>query len=133
MNKTQNINKIFDFLNALTFLEINELILELEKRFSLENNNLSLTTIQNTNIVPSLIISEVQDEKIFFDIILESAPLEKKVPLVKVVRTLTGLSLNESKDIVYNVPKLLKKDVTKEESEKIKKEIEMAGGTISLK
>ena len=73
------------------------------------------------------------EEKTQFDIILSDVPADKKIAILKIVRNITGLGLKESKDIVDNVPKVLKESVSKEESETIKKEIEAAGGKVTLK
>ncbi|RJP34695.1 MAG: 50S ribosomal protein L7/L12 [Phycisphaerales bacterium] len=57
---------------------------------------------------------------------------DKKIQVIKAVRSITGLGLKEAKDLVEGVPKLLKEDVDKDEAEKIKKEIEEAGGAVTI-
>jgi large subunit ribosomal protein L7/L12 len=76
---------------------------------------------------------EAVEEKVAFDIILTEVPADKKIAILKIVRNLTGLGLKESKDIVDNVPKVLKEGITKDESESIKKELETAGAKVSIK
>lgn len=71
------------------------------------------------------------EEKDSFNVILSSFG-DKKIEVIKVVRTLTGLGLKEAKDLVEGVPKPLKEGVSKEEAEKIKKEIEAVGGSVKL-
>jgi large subunit ribosomal protein L7/L12 len=68
-----------------------------------------------------------------FDVILQPAPADKKINVIKVVRTLTDLGLKEAKQLVDEAPKPLKTGVPKEEAEKIKKEIEAAGGAAQIK
>lgn len=71
-------------------------------------------------------------EKTEFDAVLTGFG-EQKIGVIKVVRTITGLGLKEAKDLVEGVPKPLKTGVSKEDAEKIKKEIEAAGGTCEIK
>lgn len=71
-------------------------------------------------------------EKTEFDAIL-AAFGEKKLEVIKVIRTITGLGLKEAKDLVEGAPKPIKTGVSKEEAEKIKAEIVAAGGTVEIK
>ena len=73
--------------------------------------------------------AEVQTE---FNVILEGFG-DKKIGVIKVVRTITNLGLKEAKDQVEGVPSKVKEGVSKEEAEKIKKELEEAGATVSIK
>jgi len=72
------------------------------------------------------------EEKTSFDVILEGFG-DKKIQVIKVVRTITGLGLKEAKELVESAPKALKEGVSKEDAEKIKGEIEEAGGAVSIK
>jgi len=72
------------------------------------------------------------EEKTEFDVILTKFG-ENKINVIKVVRSITGLGLKEAKDLVEGAPKPLKQGASKEDAEKIKKEIEEAGGTIEIK
>jgi large subunit ribosomal protein L7/L12 len=71
------------------------------------------------------------EEKTSFDIIL-AAGGEKKIQVIKVVRAITGLGLKEAKDLVEGAPKPLKQGISKEEADKIKKEIEESGGAVTI-
>ena len=71
-------------------------------------------------------------EKTEFDVILEGFG-EKKIGVIKVVRAVTSLGLKEAKDLVEGVPAKIKEGLSKEDAEKLKKEIEEAGGTVSIK
>lgn len=75
---------------------------------------------------------EAAAEKDEFDVILTGFG-DKKINVIKVVRNITGLGLKEAKDLVEGVPKPLKEAVSKEDAEKLKAEIEEAGGTCELK
>jgi large subunit ribosomal protein L7/L12 len=72
------------------------------------------------------------EEKTDFDVVLEAFG-DKKIGVIKVVRAITNLGLKEAKDLVEGVPSKVKEGVSKEEAEKIKKELEEAGATVSIK
>ena len=72
------------------------------------------------------------EEKTTFDVILKEIG-DKKIQVIKAVRALTNLGLKEAKDLVESVPAKIKEGLSKEDAEKLKKEIEEAGGTVSIK
>ena len=74
----------------------------------------------------------VPAEKTEFDVILEGFG-DKKIGVIKVVRAATSLGLKEAKDLVEGVPAKIKEGLSKEDAEKLKREIEEAGGTVSIK
>ena len=74
----------------------------------------------------------VKEEKTEFDVVLEGFG-DKKIGVIKVVRTITSLGLKEAKDLVEGVPSKVKEGASKEEAQKIKKELEEAGATVSIK
>ena len=71
-------------------------------------------------------------EKTEFDVVLEGFG-DKKIGVIKVVRAATALGLKEAKDLVESVPAKVKEGISKEDAEKLKKELEEAGGTVSIK
>ena len=73
-----------------------------------------------------------EEEKTSFDVVLTAAG-EKKIQVIKVVRAATGLGLKEAKALVDEAPKPVKEGVDKEEAEKLKAEIEEAGGSVEIK
>jgi large subunit ribosomal protein L7/L12 len=73
------------------------------------------------------------EEKTSFDVVLKAAPADKKIAVIKEVRTATGLGLKEAKDLVDGAPKTVKEALPKEEAEKLKKALEAAGATVELK
>jgi large subunit ribosomal protein L7/L12 len=77
--------------------------------------------------------AEPEEEKTAFDVILDSVPADKKISVLKIVREITGLGLKEAKDMVEAAPKAIKEGATKAECEEIKKKLEDAGGTASIK
>jgi large subunit ribosomal protein L7/L12 len=75
---------------------------------------------------------EKAEEKTTFDVVLKAGG-EKKIQVIKVVRAATQLGLKEAKDLVEGAPKTVKENLTKEEAEKLKKELEEQGATVELK
>jgi large subunit ribosomal protein L7/L12 len=73
------------------------------------------------------------EEKTSFDVILASAPADKKIQIIKVVRELTSLGLKEAKDLVEGAPKPVKTGVAKEESDTMKKKLEESGAKVEIK
>ncbi len=76
--------------------------------------------------------AEAVEEKTSFDVVLEAYG-DKKIQVIKVVRSLTTLGLKEAKDLVESCPKAIKEGVSKEDAEKIKSDIEEVGGAVSIK
>lgn len=76
--------------------------------------------------------AEKAEEKSTFDVVLKAGG-EKKIQVIKVVRQATGLGLKEAKDLVEGAPKTVKENLSKDEAEKLKKELEEQGATVELK
>ena len=76
--------------------------------------------------------AEAAEEKTTFDVVLKAGG-EKKIQVIKVVRTVTGLGLKEAKDLVEGAPKTVKEGLEKAEAEKLKKELEEQGAAVELK
>lgn len=76
--------------------------------------------------------AEAVEEKTEFDVVLESFG-DKKINVIKVVRAATGLGLKEAKDLVEAAPSKVKEGISKEDAEKLKKELEEAGAKVSIK
>ena len=76
--------------------------------------------------------AEAPEVKTTFDVILKGAG-DKKIQVIKVVRAATGLGLKEAKDLVEGAPKVVKENLSKEDAEKLKKELEEQGGVVELK
>ena len=74
----------------------------------------------------------VEEAKSTFDVILKAVG-DKKIQIIKVVRSATGLGLKEAKDLVEAAPKPIKENLSKEDAEKLKKELEEQGATVELK
>jgi large subunit ribosomal protein L7/L12 len=74
----------------------------------------------------------VEEAKSTFDVVLKAGG-EKKIQVIKVVRAATGLGLKEAKDLVEAAPKVVKESLSKDDAEKLKKELEEQGATVELK
>ena len=77
--------------------------------------------------------AEEVDEKTEFDLMLDEVPADKKIAVLKVVRSITGLGLKEAKDLVESAPKLVQAGIGKDAAEEAQKQISDAGGKASLK
>lgn len=122
--------KIVNNLKLLTLIETSKLVKHVEKVFGI--NLLAQQT--NTNFVKEPIVTqELIEEKDSFDIVLMEVPSDKRISILKIVRNITGLGLKESKEIVDNVPKVIKGGVTKLECDTFVKELEAAGAKINIR
>jgi large subunit ribosomal protein L7/L12 len=76
---------------------------------------------------------EEVEEKTAFDLVLDEVPADKKIAVLKIVREITGLGLKDAKDMVESAPKTIKESMPKADAEAAKKQIEEAGGKVSIK
>ena len=118
-----DLNKIVEELSALTAMEIAELSKMLEEKWGVS---------AAAPVAVAAAGAAAAEEKTEFDVILVDGGANK-INAIKEVRTITGLGLKEAKDLVEGAPKELKKGVSKEEAEKIKKQLEAAGAKVELK
>lgn len=129
----EKIDTIVEQLKTLTLLEAAELVTAIEDTFGVDTSVAAAPMMVGALPGGSAPTSEGEEEKTAFDIHLDDVPADKKIAILKIVRNVTGLGLKESKEIVDNVPKLVKEGATKEDSESIKKELESAGAKVSIK
>ncbi|MBI0065958.1 50S ribosomal protein L7/L12 [Commensalibacter sp. M0134] len=119
--------KLVDELSALTVLEAAELSKMLEEKWGV-----SAAAPVAVAAVPAAGGAAPAEEKTEFDVILAKSG-DKKINVIKEVRTITGLGLKEAKDLVEGAPKTLKEGVSKDEAEKIKKTLEEQGASVEIK
>ncbi|WP_294120063.1 50S ribosomal protein L7/L12 [Sphingomonas sp.] len=124
-----DLNKIVDELSALTVLEAAELSKLLEEKWGVSAAAAVAVAGPAAGAAAAGPAAEEQTE---FDVIL-TGDGGKKINVIKEVRAITGLGLGEAKALVEGAPKAVKEGVNKDEAEKIKKQIEEAGGTVELK
>ena len=124
-----DIAKIVDDLSKLTVLEAAELAKALEEAWGV-----SAAAAVAVAAAPAGggAAAEAAEEKTEFDVIL-TGDGGKKINVIKEVRTITGLGLTEAKTLVESTPKAVKEGVSKDEAEKLKKQLEDAGATVELK
>ena len=124
-----NLEQLVEDLSGLTVLEAAELSKMLEDKWGVS----AAAPVAVAAAAPGAgAAAEVAEEKDEFDVILAAAG-EKKINVIKEVRTITGLGLKEAKDLVEGAPKSVKDGVKKDEAEAIKKQLEEAGATVELK
>ena len=121
-----DITKLVDDLSALTVLEAAELAKALEEKWGVS----AAAAVAVAG--PAAAAGPAAEEQTEFDVIL-TGDGGKKINVIKEVRAITGLGLGEAKALVEGAPKPIKEGVSKDEAEKIKKQIEEAGGTVELK
>ncbi|MEY4879276.1 MAG: ribosomal protein [Pseudomonadota bacterium] len=122
-----NLEQLVDDLSKLTVLEAAELSKLLEEKWGV-----SAAAPVAVAAAPGAAAAAPAAEKTEFTVVLAAAG-EKKINVIKEVRAITGLGLKEAKDLVEAAPKEVKADVSKDEAEKIKKQLEDAGAKVELK
>jgi large subunit ribosomal protein L7/L12 len=117
-----------DELKAISVLELSERIKALEEAFGV-----SAAAVAAAPAGPGgPVEAEEEEEQTAFDVVLTAAG-DKKIQVIKVVRAATGLGLKEAKALVDEAPKPIKEGVDKDEAEKLKADLEEAGGSVEVK
>ncbi len=117
---------IISFIDNMSVLEMSEFVKELEDKYGV------------TAAAPTMVAAApgggetAVEEKTEFDVIL-TAVGDKKIQVIKEVRSITNLGLKDAKDLVEAAPKPIKEGVKKEEAEEIKQKIEAVGGSVEIK
>jgi large subunit ribosomal protein L7/L12 len=121
--------KLVDDLSALTVLEAAELSKMLEEKWGVSAAApVAVAAAPGAGAAAAAPVEEQTE----FTVILAAAG-DKKINVIKEVRAITGLGLKEAKDLVEGAPKAVKEGVSKDESAKIKKQLEEAGATVEIK
>ena len=121
-------DQVVDFIANMSVLEMSELVKEMEEKFGVSAAAAAVAA-------PAAGGGESEaaaEEKTEFNVILTSFG-EKKINVIKEVRSITGLGLKEAKEAVESAPKAIKEGVSKEEAEEIKKKLEEAGASVEIK
>ncbi len=127
---SSKIDQIVEDLKTLTLLEASELVSKIEETFGVDA---SAVAGGGVVMAAATVVAEEVEEKTEFDLMLDEVPADKKIAILKVVRSLTGLGLKEAKELVESAPKKIQEAVPKNTAESAKKQIEDAGGKASLK
>ena len=122
-----SVESILESIEKLTLLEAAELVKAMEEKFGVSAAAPVAVAAAPAAAAPA------EDADAEVSVILASVPADKKIAVLKEVRTLTGLGLKEAKDLVEAAPKAVKENIKKDEAEAIKKTLEAAGAVIEIK
>jgi large subunit ribosomal protein L7/L12 len=125
---SEKIDQIVEELKTLTLLEASELVSQIEETFGVDASAAGGAVVMAG---PAGAAEEVE-EKTEFNVMLDEVPADKKIAILKVVRSLTGLGLKEAKEMVESAPKQIAEGMAKDAAEVAQKDIEAAGGKASL-
>lgn len=121
---------VIEFLKNMTVLELSELIKELEETFGV--SAAAPVAIAAVGAAPGEAAPAVEEQTEFTVVLVEAGA--KKIDVIKEVRAIvSGLGLKEAKDLVEGAPQNVKESVSKEEAEKVKKQLEAVGAKVELK
>ena len=123
---SEKITQILDEVKSLTILELADLVKALEEEFGVSAAPVAVAGAAVAAAAPAA------EEKTEFDVILKAFG-DKKLDVIKAIRSITGLGLKEAKDMVEGAPKTVKEGVTKEEADKIAEELKAAGAEVEIK
>jgi len=124
---TTNIEQLCETLSSLTVLQLADLSKKLEEKWGVSAASFAVAAAPAAGAAAPA--AEVKDK---FEVVLAVAG-ENKINVIKEVRAITGLGLKEAKDLVEAAPKTVKSDISKDDAEKMKKQLEAAGAKVELK
>ena len=124
--------EILDSIAGLTVLELSELLKDFEERFGVSATAPAVVQAVTAPGAGGAAEAPAEEEQDEFDVVLTAAG-DKKIQVIKEVRSLTSLGLKEAKDLVDAAPKPVLEKVSKEDAEKAKAQLEAAGATVELK
>ena len=119
--------QILDLVKELTILELADLVKALEEEFGV-----SAAPVAVAGAAVAAAAAPAAEEKTEFDVVLTDAGASK-LNVIKAVKSITGLGLKESKDMVEGAPQTVKAGVSKEEADKVAAELKEAGATVEVK
>ncbi len=125
---SEKIAELVEKIKGLTLLEASELKKALEDEFGVT----AAAPVMMGAMPGAAAAAAPVEEKTEFNVVLLGAGAQK-INVIKVVRAHTGLGLKEAKDLVDGAPKVVKEGISKDDSEKLKKELEDAGATVEIK
>jgi len=120
--------QVVEFIENMSVKDLSNMVKDLEERFGV-----SAAAFAPVGAAAAVAgeAAEAVEEKTEFNVLLKSFG-EKKIHVIKAIRSLVNLGLKESKELVESAPTIIKEGVTKDEAEEFKKVIEEAGGTIEI-
>lgn len=126
---SKKLKDLMKSVEEMSVMELSTLVKAMEDKFGV---SASMPMMAMAGAVGGAGAGAVVEEKTSFDVILAKMG-DKKIQVIKEIRTVTSLGLKEAKDLVESAPKPIKQGVSKEEAEEIKKKIEAQGATVELK
>lgn len=120
--------EMIGFIEGMTVLDLMNLVKELEEKFGVT----AAAPMMAAMPAAGAAAAEAPQEQTEFDVILSSSG-DKKIQVIKEVRTITGLGLKEAKALVDEAPKPVKQAISKDEAEAIKQKLEEVGATVEIK
>ena len=129
---SEKVANIVEELKTLSLLEASELVKQIEEVFGVSAAGGGGMVMMAPGAGGAGGAAEEAEEKTEFDVILDSFG-DAKMPVLKVVRAVTDLSLKEAKELVESAPKPIKEGISKEDAEDLKKQLEDAGAKVSIK
>jgi large subunit ribosomal protein L7/L12 len=117
--------QIVDAIAGKSLMEVMELVKAIEEKFG-------VSAAAPVAAAGPAVAAAAVEEQTEFNVLLKAVG-EKKVEVIKAVRAITGLGLKEAKDLVEGAPQTVKEAVSKDDSEKMKKDLEAAGATVEIK
>ncbi len=120
--------EVLDYIDNMTVLELSELVKELEEKFGVS----AAAPMVAMPAAGGAAVEEAPAEKTEFDVVLIGVG-DKKIQVIKEVRSITGLGLKEAKALVDEAPKPVKEGIAKEEAETVKSQLEEVGAQVEVK
>ena len=121
-------DQVIEFLSNMTVLELTDLIKTLEDKWGV-----SAAAPVAVAAAPGAGAAEAEEEKTEFDVVLKEVPKDKRVAVIKTVKSLLGLGLKEAKEMIEGLPKTIKEAIPKDEANEVKKQLEEAGAVVEVK
>lgn len=124
-----NAQELIEEIKKMSVLELSEVVKALEEEFGV---SAAMPMAVAAPAAAGAAATPEEEEKTEFDVILKAAG-EKKINVIKVVRSVTGLGLKEAKDLVDGAPNPVKQGVNKDEAEDLRKQLEEVGADVEVK
>jgi len=126
-----DLDALVEQLSGLTVLEAAQLSKKLEEKWGV--SAAAPVAVAAPSAGGAGAAAPAAEAKTTFDVVLKSAPADKKIGVIKEVRAITSLGLKEAKDLVEGAPKTVKEGATKQEADEMKKKLETAGAVVELR
>src|SRR5262245_32908490 len=131
MSATMSNEEFIKYIDNLTVIQLKELVDALQSHYGVSAQAAPMAVAAGA-VAGAPAAGAAAEEQTEFTVVLANSG-EKKIEVIKVVRALTGLGLKEAKDLVEGAPKTLKEHVNKDDSQKMKKQLEEAGAKVEIK